>query len=252
VLAYGDRAGGLTDPAGDDDGPGTYTYPTNGVYLPGTFDLTGFDVYKRGDDVVSVTTIAGQITNPFGGDQISHQRVNMYVGAGSGSPAAALPGTNMNAASTWSVAVVQDGRFNTAGVFRPGPSKLADLTLLAVPETRQIVAVTPASIFGPLDLATARYGVAMFGNAEAGEGVGFIRPVYDPDYWQNPPPGFEWIKEWRFGGGAGQWEDTPDHDTDTRDSNAIDIIVGAGQAQAEVMNWEASSPVVLPMMSLAS
>jgi carbohydrate-binding DOMON domain-containing protein len=30
----------LTDPTGDDDGPGTYTYPTDAVYEPGSFDLT--------------------------------------------------------------------------------------------------------------------------------------------------------------------------------------------------------------------
>ena len=41
VLSYGDRIGSLADPAGDDDGPGTYVYPANPVYSPGTFDLTG-------------------------------------------------------------------------------------------------------------------------------------------------------------------------------------------------------------------
>ena len=79
----------------------------------------------------------------------------------------------------------------------------------------------------------------MFGNGEAGEGIGFIRPVYDGDYWNNPPEGFSWIKEFRFGGGAGSWDDTPAHDTDTRDPNAIDVIVGCGQTQAQVLDWRA-------------
>ncbi len=29
------------DPTGDDDGPGTYTYPTDAVYIKGSFDITG-------------------------------------------------------------------------------------------------------------------------------------------------------------------------------------------------------------------
>jgi hypothetical protein len=37
-----------------------------------------------------VTQIGGEIVNPWGGDQISHQRVNVYVGADDA--VAALPG----------------------------------------------------------------------------------------------------------------------------------------------------------------
>ena len=92
----------------------------------------------------------------------------------------------------------------------------------------------------------------MFGNAESGEGVGYIRPVYDLAYWQNPGPDFWWITQFRFGGGAGVWSDTPSHDSDTRDPNALDIAVGPGQTQSQVMDWQASSPVALPMVPLTS
>jgi glucan 1,4-alpha-glucosidase len=252
VLAFGDRVGGLTDPTGDDNGPGTYVYPTNPVYVPGIFDLTGTGVYTDGDSVRFVSTIAGPITNPFGGDQISHQRINIYLGSGTGSPVAALPGTNMNTATPWSAVVVADGRFNTAGVFAPDGTRLAGATLTAIPESRQIVATVPRSALGTLDLATARYGVAMFGNAEAGEGIGYIRPAYDLAYWQNPGPDFWWITQFRFGGGAGVWNDTPSHDSDTRDPNALDIVVGPGQTQSQVMDWQANSPVALPMVPLTS
>ena len=37
------------DPVGDDNGPGTYTYPTDAVYKPGSFDLTSFKMKKSGD-----------------------------------------------------------------------------------------------------------------------------------------------------------------------------------------------------------
>jgi len=188
VLAYGDRVGGLTDPSGDDNGPGTYVYPTADVYKPGTFDLTGTDVYTDGDNAVFVTTIAGDVFNPWGGDQISLQRINLYLGNGDGATAPALPGTNLNTETPWDVVVVQDGRFDSAGVYAPDGTKIADVQLRAIPETRQIAAIVPRSALGSLDLTTARYGVAMFGNAEPSEGIGFVRPVYDLDYWNAGDP----------------------------------------------------------------
>lgn len=249
VVAYGDRIGGVSDPVGDDDGPGTYTYPTNPVYVPGAFDLTGMGVYEDGDNVVIATGIDGEITNPWGGDQISHQRINVYLGEGSGGSAAALPGTNMATASGWTAVVVADGRYDSKGVFAPDGSKIADVRLVAIPETRQIAAIVPKSVFDGRDPATTSYGVAMLGNAEPGEGIGYVRPVYDADYWAAGDPW--WIKEYRFGGGAGVWDGTPAHDTDTTDPNALDIVVGEGQDQHTVMDWQTSAPVQLPMVPIA-
>src|SRR4029079_79177 len=45
VASFGTRVGGFTDPAGDDNGPGTYTYPTNSAFAKGGFDLTGLNVF---------------------------------------------------------------------------------------------------------------------------------------------------------------------------------------------------------------
>jgi len=42
----------LNDPVGDDHGPGSYVYPTNPVFRPGSFDLTGFEVYESESDVI--------------------------------------------------------------------------------------------------------------------------------------------------------------------------------------------------------
>ncbi|MET0684066.1 MAG: PKD domain-containing protein [Solirubrobacteraceae bacterium] len=247
---FGARIGGLTDPEGDDDGPGTYVYPTDAVFVDGAFDLAAMDVYDAGDQVRFVTTLHGDVTNPFGGNQLSLQRVNIYVGGGDGAAVPALPGTNMNAASPWDAVIVQDGRFDSWGVFGADGTRRAPGTLLAIPQTDEIVLTVPKSALGGLDLASARYGVAMFGNAEGGEGIGFVRPVYDFDYWNTPPGDKPWIKQWRFGGGAGEWVDTPAKDTDTRDPNALDVIVGEGQNQAEVLDWETASPTAVPMLAL--
>jgi hypothetical protein len=61
-----------------------------------------------------------------------------------------------------------------------------------------------------------------------------------------------WVKEYRFGGGAGEIDfDLVTKNTDTRDPNAIDVIVGEGQRQQDVLDWRAGSPVQLPMLALA-
>lgn len=249
ARAFGRRIGGLSDPAGDDNGPGTYTYPTNSAFADGGFDLTRIDVYSHGESVRFVTEINGTIVNPWGGDKISHQRINVYLGAGDGPAVAALPGTNMDTQSPWNAVVVIDGRFDTAGVYASDGTKTASGTLATVPQTREIIITVPRSALGDLDLAKARYGTAMFVNGEAGEGIGFVRPVYDYDYWNAGDPW--WIKEYRMGGGAGVWTDAPNHDSDTRDPNAMDVIVGPGQTQAQVLDWKAASPTRVPMLGLA-
>ena len=39
---------GATDPTGDDNGPGTYAYPTAADFKPGAYDLQRFQVYDSG------------------------------------------------------------------------------------------------------------------------------------------------------------------------------------------------------------
>ena len=48
------------DPVGDDNGPGTYTYPTDAVYRPGSFDLTSFKMKVSGG---KATIEVGQNSN---------------------------------------------------------------------------------------------------------------------------------------------------------------------------------------------
>ena len=115
-----------------------------------------------------------------------------------------------------------------AGAYAPGGTKLANATLIAVPETHQIAVGIPLSALNGLDLTTAYYGTAMFDNCQPNEGIGFVRPVYSLAFWSNPGPGLGFITQFYFGGGAGQATfNTPSNDTDTSDPNAIDIIVGA-------------------------
>jgi hypothetical protein len=70
----------LLDPIGDDDGPGTYTYPTDPVYVPGSFDLTKVAVEDAGDNVIFKISVNAPISNPWGmASGFSVQMVQIYI-----------------------------------------------------------------------------------------------------------------------------------------------------------------------------
>ncbi|SDO68012.1 glucan 1,4-alpha-glucosidase [Nakamurella panacisegetis] len=256
IQTFGTAVGSLTDPTGDDNGPGSYVYPTDGAFNAGSFDLTNFTVYQDGADIRMVTRTAGQINNPWGGNGMSTQRLNIYVhGAADTSTTATplLPGSNMSGATGWSQAIVADGRHDTStygeGVYGTGLNKIGAADLQVLPSSHLIVVTVPAAVFGTTDLATATYQVSMFSDAEDSEGIGNIRPVYSHDCWAGTGcPGF--VGQYRFGGGAGTWDPSlPSVDTDTADPNAIDIISGA-TVQSTALDWTKGSPVVVPYLGL--
>lgn len=258
VLSYGTRVGGLTDPAGDDNGPGGYLYPTDGAFNPGSLDLTDFAVYRDGDKVTLVSQVDAPINNPWGGNGMSTQRVNIYVHDAADpatTPTPLLPGTNMNAAGPWSRAIVADGRYPDstygAGIYDPDLHRIAPADLTVVPETRQIAVTLPAAAFGTMDLASATYQVSMFSDAEDGEGIGNVRPVYGLACWQGEHGCPSYVGRYRLGGGAGDLDTgAPSRDTDTSDPNAIDIISGP-TPQSRALDWTAGSPVAVPYVPLA-
>ena len=182
ITAYGAKVGTITDPAGDDNGPGSYTYPTDGAFNAGSLDLTGLEVYEDGDTVRFVASTAGAINNPWGGNGMSTQRLNIYLSDGeSTATTPLLPGTNTSAEGPWTYAIVADGRYDSSrfgsGVYGDDLQRVGDITLDVDPAGK-IIASVPASTLSGLDLSTAGYQVSMFSDAEDGEGIGNIRPVY--------------------------------------------------------------------------
>ena len=82
----------VSDPAGDDNGPGTYQYPTDSAFQPGAFDLTRFQVLSDGTTAYLRTTIAN--LSPTFGQVDGAQLLDVYVhvpGAATTSTAAAVP-----------------------------------------------------------------------------------------------------------------------------------------------------------------
>jgi glucoamylase len=110
VTVNGDLVGGktildVTDPTGDDDGPGTYQYPTASAFAPGSFDITRFQVLSKGGEIYLRTTLAN-LVNTFGSD-IGAQLLDVYVhqpDASATSTAAAYPQRNYSIAAgdAWS------------------------------------------------------------------------------------------------------------------------------------------------------
>lgn len=99
------------DPKGDDKGPGTYTYPTDGVYTPGSFDLTGITFKDKGASIEIKIDVATRIEDPWeskswGGNGFSVQFVQIYLDLdhkeGSGQTRS-LPGINVlfSSAEAW-------------------------------------------------------------------------------------------------------------------------------------------------------
>jgi hypothetical protein len=253
LTAYGDKIGAVADPTGDDNGPGSYTYPTDGAFNAGSLDLTGLEVYRDGDTVRFVASTAGPINNPWGGNGMSTQRLNIYLSTGQSTAATQLlPGTNTSAEGAWTYAIVADGRYDSSrfgsGVYGADEQKAGNITLDVNPAGK-IIASVPASALTGVDLSTAGYQVSMFSDAEDGEGIGNVRPVYSAECARgiNCP---SFVGPYRVGGGAGEWTDAvASRDTDTSDSNALDIISGQ-ESQSEVMDWT-TGPVVAPYVQLA-
>ncbi len=93
----------LEDPAGDDNGPGNYTYPTDKVYAPGSFDIRKLEVASSGDTVEFRLTLNQRIEDPWnsnawGGNGFSVQMGFIHLDidhAPNSGVTESLPGTNV-------------------------------------------------------------------------------------------------------------------------------------------------------------
>jgi carbohydrate-binding DOMON domain-containing protein len=76
------------DPQEDDNGPGAYTYPTDPVYKPGSFDMTAFTLKAHGDKVDLDVEMAAKLEDPWKtGNGFSVQMVFIFVQTRAGKPA---------------------------------------------------------------------------------------------------------------------------------------------------------------------
>lgn len=90
-----------SDPTGDDNGPGTFVYPTSGDFKPGAYDLQRFQVIDDGGSDVVLRARMRNLDATFGSPN-GAQLLDVYVrdpGAGAGSITAAFPARHYTIAS---------------------------------------------------------------------------------------------------------------------------------------------------------
>ncbi len=156
VNVIGDLVGGtsvldVTDPTGDDNGPGTYQYPTAADFVPGSFDITRFQVLTQGSTVYLRTTL--RTLTPTFGNILGAQLLDVYVhtpSATSTSTTAAYASRNYTIApsSAWSQRIEVQGFASPVWV-DAGGNAVGTVTAVVSSSTAATVTIAlPAAQFG--------------------------------------------------------------------------------------------------------
>jgi glucoamylase len=140
----------VTDPDGDDRGPGTYAYPTAADFHPGAFDIERFQVIDAGDTIYLRTQLR-DLTPTFG-SALGAQLLDVFVrdpGAAAFSTAPPFASRNFAIAadSAWSSRLEVQGFAGPVFVDAAGRS-LGTAAVTANQATRSIVIAVPAAALG--------------------------------------------------------------------------------------------------------
>jgi glucoamylase len=138
------------DPTGDDNGPGTFQYPTASDFSPGAFDLTGVSVNQTATDVyltVSIKNLTSTFGNAFGA-----QLLDIYVhdpSSTDASTAAAFTTRNYTIApaDAWSERLEVQGFASPTWVDASGAS-LGSAQMIEDQPAGTVTLVLPTSAFG--------------------------------------------------------------------------------------------------------
>jgi alpha-amylase/alpha-mannosidase (GH57 family) len=189
----------VSDPAGDDHGPGTYTYPRDEVFIPGSYDLLGFSAGVSGDDLVLTFDVAAPIHNPWGSPVgLSVQTFDVYIdrdpGAGTGQRVL-LPGRNaaLEEGNGWEYALTVEGWDSALYLARPDGSveeTKPSFRVIVLGDRGRLVVRLPRVLLGDGDPAAWGYAVALLSqDGFPSPGVRRVRDV-EPT-----------AQQWRLGGG---------------------------------------------------
>ncbi len=191
----------VDDPAGDDYGPGAYTYPTDPVFENGVFDVKQFSVGVDQKNLVMKFELNGPIENVWGsGIGLSVQTFDVYIdtdpGAGTGARML-LEGRNaaLEKGNGWDYAVWAEG-WNQK-VLRPdesgAPVEMGGENLKVIVDPTQ-------------QAATLRVPLALFGEGADPTTWGYAAAVLSQEGF--PAPGVRRVRDvqpaaeqWRIGGG---------------------------------------------------
>ncbi len=177
-----------TDAAGDDTGAGAYTYPTDTVFVAGSFDLTEVRITADADNLYFLIKL-GAMTNPWISDPgISLQKIGIFIDTAAAGATAADPNVlTQTGFEYWAIIAQVTWQpenakvFNSAGAWWP-ISYAADST------TDAIEASIPLHFLGDPSLQTWSIYVWLGGQDGGG-----------PRGWRDVTAAGG---QWNFGGGA--------------------------------------------------
>jgi glucoamylase len=151
----------VTDPTGDDNGPGTYAYPTASDFHAGAFDIKAFKVILSPDGSTVTFKLQTRDLTPTFGSPLGTQLVDVYLhnqnaAAADTSTAASFPQRNYTIAqnSAWSrLLEVQgfgqryiDAHSNTVGTIKISANAISRFITFCVPTAN--LGGTPGSGWG--------------------------------------------------------------------------------------------------------
>ncbi|MEN8233376.1 MAG: glucodextranase DOMON-like domain-containing protein [Actinomycetota bacterium] len=189
------------DPEGDDHGPGAYTYPTEPLFTPGSYDLTHFSVGESGDSLVFTFEVLAPVLNPWDSPNgLSIQTFDVYVDTDPGTTNGArrfLDGRNAawQSGSGWDRALTIEGWYPALYVAEADGSTSETeptFTVLVFSDKGRVTARIPKELFGDGDPSEWAYAVAVLG--QEGFPSSGVRRVRDVE--AN-------AEQWRFGGSDG-------------------------------------------------
>jgi glucoamylase len=219
------------DPSGDDNGPGTYQYPTSGDFQPGAFDLTKFQVYDTGSTITFRVQTA-DLTPTFGSTN-GAQLVDVYVsepGATATSTAASYPSMNYTLATPWTRLIEVQGFGNNLFENASGTSA-GTVTVSANQVSRYITFSVDKTALGGEPVAGWAFAVTLTGQ-DGTHGTDQTRA-----FAATPQP-------YAFGVCAAGDTDAPCQADPNTVPKVMDVLTPAGVSQAIELDY-ASGPVVL-------
>lgn len=219
----------MADPANDDHGPGNYTYPMDGVFSPGNFDITNFVVGYDDENVIFRFNMRGPINNHWDSPNgLSGLTLDVYIdtdGDGVGGEAF-LPGRNiaLQEGFAWDYAIHAEGW--TSGIYTPGDgdavqiAEASEFFVLADAGQQKVTIRVPKSLIGDTPETWQYAAIAMGQEGFPSGGVLRVRDVAPT------------AEQWRFGGApAGA----------TNHTRAVDMVwPTAGEQEAWLSDFAVS------------
>ncbi|MFD2354378.1 glucodextranase DOMON-like domain-containing protein [Nonomuraea ferruginea] len=220
----------MTDPDGDDHGPGTYAYPTSPDFHDGAFDLRRFQVITD-ETTVYLRAEVRDLTPTFG-NQMGAQLLDVYVQdpqVAERSAEAAFPQRNHRLADPWTQRVEAQG-FAAPVWVTAGGTALPGAAVRASGATRTITVALPRASFGTPGPGW-RFAVVLTGQDgfSADQARGFAPTPQPFQFGVCAPGGAEPICSSAPGA-------VP---------KALDVVLPAGVSQADVLN-PLPGPVTIP------